>query len=203
MYEHRITGFSQDVTVIHPGEYLSTADDIIIATVLGSCVAVALRDEKAGVGGLNHFMLPGSSSERLAPKGPEAFASDSAKYGMYAMELLINDMLKMGCKRERLVAKVFGGGAVLALAAGSHNSVPKSNIDFAFKFLEAEGIPILASDVGGTSARKVLFFARDGKVLLKRITGTLVAVVKREETTYMERILRKEESAGEVTLFGG
>jgi chemotaxis protein CheD len=199
MYDHRITGYSQAVTIIHPGEYLATGDDIIIATVLGSCVAVALKDEKASIGGLNHFMLPGMGLKEL--KGPDLYASDPAKYGMYAMELLINEMLKMGCKKERLVAKVFGGGSVLALGPGNQNTVPQSNIDFAFQFLKTEGIPVLAQDVGGTHARKILFFTRDGKVLLKRITGTLIAAVKQEERSYIDRILRKEKSAGDITLF--
>ncbi len=197
-----MTGFDQPVTIIHPGEYLCTKDDIIIATVLGSCVAVALKDDAAGIGGLNHFMLPGSFKDSDAPKGPDLFASIPGKYGMYAMELLINDMLKMGARRDRLVAKVFGGAAVLALGPGARNTVPKNNIDFAFEFLKAENIPVTTQDVGGTSARKILFFVRDGKVLLKRITGTLIAAVKQEERTYLERIIRKEGTAGEVTLFG-
>jgi chemotaxis protein CheD len=92
---------------------------------------------------------------------------------------------------------------VLSLGPGSRNNVPKSNIDFAFRFLETERIPILASDVGGSDARKVLFFAREGRVLMKRITGTLIAAVKQEEKLYLDRILRKEGLGGEVTLFGG
>ncbi len=201
MYDHRITGFSQPVTFIHPGEYLSTDDDIIIATVLGSCVAVALKDDTAGIGGLNHFMLAGAF-KKGAGKDGSPFASDSGKYGVYAMELLINEMLKKGARRERLTAKVFGGASVLALGTASRNTVPQNNIDFAEEFLKAEGIPVLSRDVGGTTARKILFFVRDGKVLLKRITGTLIAAVKLEERTYLERIVRKEGASGEVTLFG-
>ncbi len=200
MYDHRIAGFSQPVTIIHPGEYLSTADDIIIATVLGSCVAVALKDESAGIGGLNHFMLAGSFRKGAGQDG-SPFASDSGKYGVYAMELLINEMLKKGARRERLTAKVFGGASVLAIGTGSRNNVPQDNIDFAEEFLKAEGVPVLSRDVGGTTARKILFFVRDGRVLLKRITGTLIAAVKLKERTYLERIVRKEGTAGDVTLF--
>lgn len=199
MFEHRISGFSQPVTIIHPGEYLATDDDIIIATVLGSCVAVALKDEVRGVGGLNHFMLPGALD---AHEGPKGLYSTHAKYGIYAMELLINDMMKMGCRKDRMVAKVFGGGSVLGRARGEMGKVPKSNVDFALQFLRTEGIPVLSSDLGGHQARKVLFFVKEGKVLLKRITGTLVVAVEKEESTYFERIKAKEPEAGEITLFG-
>lgn len=195
MYEHRILRFEQPITIIHPGEYLATDDDIIISTVLGSCVAVALRDEARGVGGLNHFMLPGDFSKA------DHFESQSAKYGMYAMELLINDMLKLGCRKDRLAAKVFGGGSVLWSKQGRTSKVPASNIDFAMDFLKAEGIPILNSDVGGTSARKILFFVRDGKVLLQRINGSLTNAVRIEERNYLERIKQRQENEGDVTLF--
>lgn len=195
MYEHRLPRFEQSVTIIHPGEYLATDDDIIISTVLGSCVAVALRDDSRGVGGLNHFMLPGDF------KSTEHFESQSAKYGMYAMELLINDMMKLGCRKDRLTAKVFGGGSIIGRDPGRSNKVPASNIAFAMDFLKAEGIPVLTSDVGGTTARKILLFVRDGRVLLQRITGTLTAAVMMEEKTYMERIRSRQEKAGDVTLF--
>jgi chemotaxis protein CheD len=195
MYDHRFSPFSQPVTIIHPGEYLATEDDIIIATVLGSCISVALRDEDRRVGGLNHFMLPGESYSRTH------FESQSAKYGMYAMELLINDLLKLGCRKNRLRAKVFGGASVLGSGAGRINKVPVSNIEFAFDFLKAEGIPVDKSDTGGHSPRKILFFVRDGKVLLKRITGTLAAAVNMEEKDYLERIKQREAQMGDVTLF--
>ena len=197
MYDHRLSPFSQSITVIHPGEYLVSEDDIIIATVLGSCVAVALRDEGKRIGGLNHFMLPGDFDNQ------SHFESQSAKYGMYAMELLINDLLKMGCRKERLRAKVFGGGSVLGLGLGKDriSRVPKSNIEFAFDYLKTEGIPVDTSDTGGSAARKILFFVRDGKVLLKRISGTLIAAVEMEERDYYTRIQKRQERAGDITLF--
>lgn len=195
MYDHRLSQFDQPVTVIHPGEYLATEDDIIIATVLGSCIAVALRDEATQTGGLNHFMLPGDIGNG------EHFESQSAKYGMYAMELLINDMLKLGCRKDRLRAKVFGGGSVLGSSPIRRNKVPQSNIEFAFDYLKAEGIPIEKSDTGGTSARKILFFVREGRVLLKRLRGTLIVAVDMEERQYYERIRSREEKVGDVTLF--
>lgn len=195
MFDHRLSQFTQPVTIIHPGEYLATEDDIIIATVLGSCIAVALRDESKRIGGLNHFMLPGDFEDT------KHFESQSAKYGMYAMELLINDLLALGCRKDRLRAKVFGGGSVLGTAPARKNKVPQSNIEFAFDYLRTEGIPVEKSDTGGTTARKILFFVRNGKVLLKRISGTLIAAVDMEEREYYDRIRRREEKMGDVTLF--
>ncbi len=194
MYEHRLSRFDQAITIIHPGEYLATSADIIISTVLGSCISVALRDKSLSIGGMNHFMLPGSLETRNSMESP------NAKYGMYAMELLINDLLKLGCKRERLEAKVFGGGSVLG-HGNNPASVPRSNIDFAFDFLKTEDIPVLSSDVGGREARKILFFAKSGKVLLKRITGTLIVAVEKEEEVYLKRIAEIQATSGDVILF--
>lgn len=182
-------------TILHPGEFLATVADIVIVTVLGSCVAVALRDTERAIGGLNHFMLPGTFHRS------DRFGSRSAKYGMYAMELLINDLMKLGARRERLVAKVFGGASMLGTGADRLNKVPRSNIDFALEYLATEGIPIAASDVGGTTARKILFYVRDGRVLLKRISGNVAAAIKLEESGYRTRIVERG-TAGSVTLFG-
>ncbi len=193
MYRHRTSQFEQEVVTIHPGEYFSTRDDTIVSTVLGSCVAVALFDPQAGAGGLNHFMLPGEF------RPDELVASPNAKYGMYAMDLLVNDLMRLGLERRRLKAKVFGGGAVLRLPGGG-TGIPQSNIDFAFEYLEKEGIPILASDVGGREPRKIFFFARTGKVLLKRIAPNLLSLVEREEERYLDSI-RTKEAEGPVVLF--
>jgi chemotaxis protein CheD len=199
MYDHRLSAFDQTVTIIHPGEYLVSREDIIISTVLGSCIAVAIRDEYAGIGGLNHFMLPGIAGRGEHPAAPKAFATEDAKYGMYAMELLINDLLREGCRRERLKSKVFGGAALLGFGSRGQRTVAEENIEFVMEFLAAEKIPILATDVGGNEARKILFFVKSGKVLLKRITGTLTKVVDQEESTYRERIISKP--AGDIVLF--
>ncbi len=196
MYSHRITQFEQEVVTIHPGEYFATGEDRIISTVLGSCIAVALFSPAARFGGLNHFMLPGEVNAR------EFVRSDNAKYGMYAMELLINELMKLGARRADLKAKVFGGGAVLHFADGSTTKIPQGNIDFAFEYLEKEGIPILASDVGGREPRKIFFFPTSGKVLLKRIPANLVTLVEKEEARYLSAI-RVGEKAGPVVLFGG
>jgi chemotaxis protein CheD len=199
LFHHRVTQFEQEVVTIHPGEYFATGDDTIISTVLGSCVAVGIYDLARGIGGLNHFMLPGELVRGVAASD-ELVRNPNAKYGMYAMELLINDLMKFGVRRADMKAKVFGGGAVLRFLDGSGSAIPASNIEFAFEYLREENIPVLASDVGGTEPRKIFFFARTGKVLLKRIAGTLASLAEREEERYFSSI-RSRDLEGAVTLF--
>lgn len=194
MFKHSISQFEQELITIHPGEYFATKDDTIISTVLGSCVAVGLYDESSRIGGLNHFMLPGEYGASDLVRNP------NAKYGMYAMELLINDLMKLGAKRSAIVAKVFGGGSVLRFPGGAGSKIPGNNITFAFEYLQKEGIRVLASDVGGMEPRKIFFFARTGKVLLKRIAGTMAALAEKEEERYLSD-LRSHEQEGKVVLF--
>ncbi len=191
MYDHRLSSFEQPVTLIHPGEYLVSREDMIISTVLGSCVAVALKDRESNVGGLNHFMLPAPFKRSSASEFPPGFISDQGRYGSYAMELLINEMMKRGAKKSGIQAKVFGGASMLHVGQSSALSIATGNIDFAFEFLKTEGIPVISSDVGGRQARKILFFVRSGKVLLKRIRGTFNVLVEEEDRTYLNRITSK------------
>jgi len=130
-----------------PGEYLVTGNDVALVTLLGSCVAACLRDPVAGVGGINHFMLP---------EGGAGAASDSARYGGYAMEMLTNELLKRGARRERLEAKVFGGGNVLrGFTAGIAGTVGERNARFVKDYLAREGIPIVAEDLLDVCPRKL------------------------------------------------
>jgi chemotaxis protein CheD len=193
LYKHSVSQFEQELITLHPGEYFATKSDTIISTVLGSCVAVGIFDGEAGAGGLNHFMLPGDAAKFDPAPSP------NARYGMYAMGLLIDDLLKLGARRGALKAKVFGGGSVLRLTGGG-SDIPGDNVAFAFEYLRKEGIPVLASDVGGKEPRKIFFFARTGKVLLKRIAGSLVEATKREEERYLKELGDGRE-AGPITLF--
>jgi chemotaxis protein CheD len=177
---------------------MATTEDTIIATVLGSCVAVALFDEEAGIGGLNHFMLPGFGG------GVDLVRSPNAKYGMYAMELLINDLMKLGARKASLKSKVFGGGSVLRFAKGGGSRIPVDNVDFAFEYLKKEGIPVLASDVGGLEPRKIFFYARTGRVLLKRVAAILMEKAARDEDRYIEDLVEAKNAGtldGSVVLF--
>lgn len=194
MYHHYNGKYDRDVTILHPGEYFASRDPIIISTILGSCIAVTLYDPVERIGGMNHFMLPGELHSS------DFFREESGRYGMYAMELLINNMLKMGGDKQRLKAKVFGGGHVLNTSQGN---IPDSNIKFAFEFLETEQIPIVSSNVGGTQARKVLFFPESSRVLLKRFGGKTIQPVEREEEAYLSRIQKKprQKETPDVTFF--
>lgn len=195
MYRSSSRQFNKDVVIIHPGEYFISSDNILIGTVLGSCISVALRDTKTGLCGLNHFMLPG-----MVLSDDTLYANQNARYGMYAMEVLINDMLKAGSSKQNLVAKVFGGASVLQLSE-SMNKIPLGNIDFAVNYLKTEKITILAQDTGGRQARKILFDVVSGSVFLKRFSGAKVHEVQSEEVSYLATIQEKAKKIGEVTFF--
>jgi chemotaxis protein CheD len=193
LFKHRLSRFEQDIITIHPGEYYVSDIDVVIATVLGSCVSVSLWDQRLKQGGINHFMLPGDLDN------PDVVLSNNAKYGMFAMELLYNELFKKHSRKQDIVAKVFGGASVLRLVTGP-TKIPKGNIDFALAYLATEGIPVVANDTGGILPRKIFFFVKTGKVLLKRIAGTMVSAVEHEEHEYLDKIKRLEEGA--VTIFG-
>jgi chemotaxis protein CheD len=195
VYQHFHNKFQRTVSIIHPGEYYATREHTIISTVLGSCVAVALYDPKNRFAGLNHFMLPGRlGSNNLA-------GSDTGKYGIFAMEFLVNEMIKLGANKGDLVAKVFGGGHVLNRTVDNGGSIPSSNVTFAFEYLKTEGIKVQTSDVGGTIARKIFLEPETFKVWLKRITGKLIVDVEQEEKEYLEKLKKPAKPAEEVTFF--
>ena len=130
------------------GEHFITSDpSVVLSTILGSCVAMCVRDPLAGVGGMNHFLLP---------EGSGAGTDAGRRYGAYAMELLINDMLKAGARRDRLEAKLFGGGRMF----DSLRDVGRSNADFAEKFLRDEGIPVVGGSLRGDGGQQIGVFGR-------------------------------------------
>ncbi len=183
--------FQRKVYEIFGGNYYATAEtNSIIATLLGSCVAVCLRDKSTGVVGMNHFLLPGDI------RRDDMLTSPSAKYGMHAMEILINAMMKLGAKREHFEAKVFGGGHVLD---SSNSSVPDNNIMFVKAYLAMEEIPVVAEDLGGNNGRKILYFTDTTEVYLRRIGKDQVYYLDKET---LQRAQKVEEKAGEVNLFG-
>ena len=184
--------FDCQVAKILPGEYYVTSSDMAISTVLGSCVSACIRDKKLNVGGMNHFMLPGNS-DVFNP------LSASARYGSYAMEILINEILKRGASRENLEAKIFGGGNVMEAMANSN--VGERNAKFVVDYLGFESIPIVAQDLLDTCPRKVIFFPQTGKVLMKRlhnerIDREIVAVENRYSQT-----LGRASVANDIELF--
>lgn len=195
MYTSYNSKFGKDITTIHPGEYFISGD-VIIHTLLGTCVSVVLYSEQDRIGGLNHYMLPSSDS------APEHSLMDGAgRYGVHAMELLINGFIKKGIPKSRLKAKVFGGGKVLAqsLPAGGSRHVGEKNVDFVLDYLKMENIPIVARDLGGEGGRKIYFFPWTGKVLVSRLRQTVEVISL--ETAY-KKVLAREEEKSRVILFG-
>lgn len=183
--------FDCEAAKILPGEYYCTSRDIVIVTVLGSCVSACLRDVVNGVGGMNHFMLPDSG-------GDDSIVSESMRYGVYAMEVLINQLLKSGARRQNLEAKIFGGGSVLR--AFTTTNVGERNAQFVKRFLADENIRITAEDLNDIYPRKVYFFPHTGRVLVKKLKQMHNNTIVVREQSYASR-LRSEQVAGEVELF--
>ena len=187
--------FSREAVKLLPGQYFATSQDKMLVTVLGSCVAACLFDPHTGVGGMNHFMLP--TVNKLAGEF-EQVQGMAAKYGVHAMEILINELVKLGAKKERLNAKVFGGGKVVPTFV--QNDVGKFNAEFVMQFLEIEGIPIVASDLCDIYARKVYFFPRNGSVLMKRIYELNNATIIERESQHRWE-LSNQAPSGSIDLF--
>lgn len=183
--------FQKEAVKILPGEYFVTGRDVLIVTVLGSCVSVCLYDAEAGIGGMNHFMLPGHHDEG-------SVASASARYGSFAMEILINNLLKAGAVRTRLQAKVFGAGRVLA--GMNHTDIGARNAEFVLHYLADERIPVRAKDLLDVYPRKVYFFPYEGRVLVKRIRSLHNDTIIQRELRY-EAMLEKVKVEGTVDLF--
>lgn len=133
------------------GEYnVSTDPDVVFSTILGSCIAACIRDPVAGVGGMNHFLLPGDN---------EAKGSYRENYGVHLMELLLNGLIKKGAKKSRMEAKIFGGARTLS----NFTDIGQQNINFAEKFLTNENISIINRSVGGDQGRRIQFWPVSGR----------------------------------------
>lgn len=181
-----------DAAKILPGEYYATGRDMVLVTVLGSCVAACIRDRVTGVGGMNHFMLPDSGQDQNSP------LSTSARYGNYAMEVLLNQLFKLGAKRNNLEAKLFGGGNVLR--GFTVANVGERNSAFALDYLATEKIKVVAQDLLDIYPRKVYFFPQTGKVLVKRLKNAHNDTIVEREQEYSAR-LKRAKVEGEVELF--
>lgn len=197
MYKSFNRKLQKDIIVIQPGEYfvVDRSPDGI-ATVLGSCIAVCLMDIEKKIGGMNHFMLPGDF------RNDDVFASKSSRYGMFAMESLINEMMKRGARRDRLTAKIFGGAHVLNFRKTDGN-IPESNINFVKSYLQFEEIEVAASDLGGNVGRKIIFLpSESGKVLVKKLVKSPENAID-QENKYKAVVLNKKQDdvGGGLTIF--
>lgn len=185
--------FDCNAAKISPGEYYFTDQDMLIVTVLGSCVSACIRDYVTGVGGMNHFMLPDS-----AKADNDNPVSESMRYGTYAMEVLINQLLKNGARHENLEAKIFGGGNVLS--SFTTMNVGDRNADFVRRFLKEEGIRVTGEDLNDIYPRKVYFFPQTGRVLVKKLKHLHNDTLAKREESYASR-LKTETVGGEIDLF--
>ncbi len=183
----------QQAVKLLPGEYHVTQEDMVQVTVLGSCVAACIRDVSNGIGGMNHFMLPDSGS------GASDRFGAPARYGVYAMEVLINSLQKLGAKRQNLEAKVFGGGNVMRNLARAN--VGHRNSDFVLEYLANEKIRVVAKDLKDFYPRKVYFFPRSGLVRVKKLVTLQNRTIFDRETSYVEKLSGVRQS-GDVELFG-
>ena len=189
---YRDPRFDAIAVKVFPGEHFVTANpDEMLVTILGSCVTACIRDPLAGVGGMNHFMLP------EAMGGGWDTASGSMRYGNVAMERLINDILIQGGIRQRLEIKVFGGGNVMK---GATSNIGHRNADFVETYLLAENLPINAHHLRGNLPRRVHYFPSTGRVMLLELQRTEQEAVARSEVLYKSRI-QVEPVAGSAELF--
>jgi len=174
----RIGGKDRIVAVVQ-GEYrISREADVVMSTVLGSCVAACIFDIESGIGGLNHFLLPGDS------RGGRA----ELKYGSMAMELLINELLKAGARRSGMKVKLYGGARISA----GLSDIGQKNIDFARTYVRREGFPVVDESLGGTQARRIHFRPTTGEVKLNLVAATQAPA---------ERVVKPKKPAPDVTLF--
>lgn len=180
--------FQYDAVKVLPGEYYVSSDDLVVMTVLGSCIAACIWDGKARTGGMNHFMLPDGDG-----------VDGSGRYGSYAMELLINEMFKLGARRETMQAKVFGGAQVMA--GFTTMNVGERNTQFVLDYLSTERIPVVSQDVLDIHPRKVCFFPVTGKALVKRLAHSHPETLAVEERRGNAASVAKSNAGGSVDLF--
>lgn len=176
-----------------PGEYYVTSKDMVLTTVLGSCVSACVRDKTAGIGGMNHFMLP----EDADPTSRDTTAA--MRYGAYAMEMLLNELFRGGARRERLEAKVFGGGAVLANM--TLLNVGERNADFVLRYLEMEQVRVAAQDLRGSLPRRINYFPETGRVTVRKLKQQDDALLVQHDEQALAQALLKKKGGNKVEIF--
>ena len=181
--------FKSDAVKVLPGEYFVYNEDMLLLTTLGSCISACLWDRHARIGGMNHFMLPDGG----------AGASDGGRYGSYAMELLINEMMKRGASRTSLEAKVFGGGQVIS--GMNTMNVGERNTQFVLDYLKTEHIPVVSKDVLDVYPRKVCFLPASGKAMVKRLASTNVEALAAQDRAAARSAAPVTAGGGSIDLF--
>lgn len=184
-FDHR---FNARIINVAPGGHgLASGEGEVLSTVLGSCVAACLRDSFTGLGGMNHFLLPGDGQADTAQ------LSDDMRFGVASMEVLINALLKKGALRSRLEAKVFGGATMMS--SRMETSVGGRNASFVLRFLAREGIPVLAQDLGGTLPRRANYEPATGRAWVNHLASPRMQGIAASEATYRQSITRRDPAA--------
>jgi len=184
--------FPYEIASILPGEFFVSRDPMIVYTVLGSCISACIRDPVAGVGGMNHFMLP-EPKEKVHDSWGE-----STRYGSYAMESLINEILKRGGLKRRLEVKLFGAGKIYE----GKIDIGARNAEWVVMFLRMEGLVPTKTDLGDVFPRKVYYFTDSGRVLMKKIERIKNQTIFDRESAYAAKIQSvKQQPEEDVTLF--
>ncbi len=178
--------FKNAAVKVLPGEYFVDTEDLLVMTTLGSCIAACLWDRHAQIGGMNHFMLPEGNG-------------DSGRYGSFAMELLINEMMKRGASKGRMEAKIFGGGAVIS---GMNTiNVGERNTNFVLDYLKLERIPVVSKDVMDVYPRKVCFLPHSGKAMVKRLAPTNTDALLQQDRAAAQKAQPVVATGGSIDLF--
>lgn len=186
--------FPYEIASILPGEFFVSQTPMVIYTVLGSCISACIRDPIARVGGMNHFMLPAPKEHQSC----DAWGGESTRYGSFAMEQLINGILKRGGMKQRLEVKLFGAGKIYE---GSID-VGARNTEWVLRYLQTEGFSVASSDLGDMFPRKVYYFTDSGRVLMKKIERIKNLTIYDRESDYQNRLRQEQQQTQvDVTLF--
>ena len=174
------------VKIISGNYYVSNQPNDVLVTILGSCISACIRDPKAKIGGMNHFLLPGDNT------------NDSARFGAYAMEILINEIMKKGGRKERLEVKLFGGANIIQ---SNLSKIGDKNVEFIREYIEKEKLNVLTEDLGGTSPRRIHYYPHTGKVMMKKVQEEEDKKVIAEERNYVTKLTKETKSDGDIELF--
>lgn len=186
--------FPHELASILPGEFFVSREPMVVYTVLGSCISACIRDPVAGVGGMNHFMLP----EPKEHQSGDSWGGESTRYGSFAMESLINEILKRGGLKSRLEVKLFGGGKIYE----GNIDIGANNATWVIEYLKSEGLATVKTDLGDVFPRKVYYFTDSGRVLMKKLERLKNKTIFERENEYAEKIKQLEQQTVEdVTLF--
>lgn len=180
--------FKAECINLLPGEFYTTGSEQMIMTILGSCVSACVRDVQSGIGGMNHFLLA---------KPSDSLSSPSARYGSYAMECLVNDILRRGGKRDRLEVKIFGGSDLIS----SSVKIGSKNCEFIKTYLRNEGFKVTAEDLGGSRPRRIYYWPNTGRLVRVILQPSEQSKLLAAEQRYSKTLEKKEEKHGDIELF--